>query len=273
MDCKQKGALQRSGKRARMEDYRIFFPGMVTDRVIRDWLLDDPENNQGLMPDMVEEICRKELEEVAKQEKSVKWRDPKDMEEVLAECRKAVELSEPYLNKYVIPYDYQPDFRFQAPMKVQNPVTGGTNIITLRGAMDILVRRPVDESVGRLEDEWYVYDVKHTKNEQYWRKTRGQLSFYDLACLLLFGKGTKVNALLQPLCKEPWKVFEMDEPGRDILMKHVLDMAKDIWEDNREPTKDSSMCFNCNVKHACTKFVPVEQPNGKRRVSLIRGTD
>lgn len=37
-ECKQRGFLQRTGHKSVLDNQRVFFPGTVTDRVVRDWL-------------------------------------------------------------------------------------------------------------------------------------------------------------------------------------------------------------------------------------------
>lgn len=257
MECHQKGYLQRTGHRAKMANQRVFFPGTVTDRVVRDWLADDPYSNPGLMPEMVESVVKREQESIEEQGKQLRWKDDKDRDSIILECREAVTKIEPSLNKLVLPYDYDVDFGFKAPMKVPNPATGVSDLLLI-GFMDIIVRKS--------EEEWAVYDVKHTKDDYYWKKTRGQLSFYDLVVDTLFGVPTMEVGLLQPLCKEPEKLFHLNEEDRTILLAHVQSMSDDIFTENFDPNAPVSACSWCDVKHACTRFKPV---NGSKRVSLL----
>lgn len=257
-ECKQKGFLQRSGKKASMENQRVFFPGTVTDRVVRDWLADNPYSNPKLMPDMVESIVLREQENIEKAGKQLRWKDENDRDSIILECQEAVRNIEPALEKYVLPYEYDVDFGFKAPMRVPNPAGEKTNLLLI-GYMDIIVRKD--------EDPWAVYDVKHTKDNYYWKKTRGQLSFYDLAVDLMFNAPTFEVGLLQPLCKEPTKMFTLDDDDRSVLLSHVQSMADDIFSKNFEPTAKASECAFCNVKHACSRFKPV---NGDtKRVSIF----
>lgn len=262
MECKQKGYLQRTGKKASLENQRVFFPGTVTDRVVRDWLADDPYNNPGIMPDMVESIVQREQELILEKGKQLRWKDNKDRDSIIEECQKAVTLIEPGLNELVLPYEYDVDFSFKAPIMAPHP-SGEMEQILLIGFMDIIVRHPEDDNGPA---KWAVYDVKHTKDDYYWKKTRGQLSFYDLAVDIMFEQPTFEVGLLQPLCKEPKKMFTLEEQDRTILETHVLKMAEDIWRGNNEPDAPHSACYMCNVKHACSRFNPV---NGNRRVSLL----
>src|SRR5690606_11777495 len=146
---------------------------------------------------------------------------------IIRDCRTAVELIEPSLNEKVLPFEYDADLRFEAPMEIPHPA-GHQETILLIGAMDILVRKA--------PDEWPVYDVKHTKDNSYWKKTRGQLSFYDLVTDVLFGAPTVEVGLFQPLCTHREKLFRLEESDRTVLLTQVHKMAEDIWKENFDPT-------------------------------------
>lgn len=255
-ECKQKGFLQRTGHRASLENQRVFFPGTVTDRVVRDWLNNTP-GEKGLMPQMVDTIIDREKAAVAEQGGVMTWKDRGDREKVRKDCIEAVTKIEPSLMRFVVPYEFQPDFGFKAPVTVPHP-DGGMETIYLIGYMDILVR---DD-----KDRWWVWDVKHTRDDGYWRKTVGQLSFYDLAVELMFGKPTIRTGLLQPLCKKPEFPYTITQDKRSQLMQRIVGMANDIWREDFEPRKDNTHCSYCSVKHACVKFQPVVQANGQRRI-------
>lgn len=257
LECKQKGYLQRSGRKAKDENQRVFFPGTVTDRVVRDWLADDPYSNPGLMPEMVESVVAREQRNIEERGKQLRWKDDKDRDSIILECQEAVRKIEPSLNKLVLPYEYDVDFGFKAPMRLDNPAGGKTDVV-LNGFMDIIVRKSTDL--------WAVYDVKHTKDNYYWKKTRGQLSFYDLVVDVLFDAPTFEVGLPQPLCEETEKMFVLSEEDRSILRAHIQGMADVIFNKNFEPDAPISACTFCNVKHACSRFTPV---NGTKRVSLF----
>lgn len=257
-ECKQKGYLQRQGKRAPLNDQRIFFPGNITDRVVRDWLNNTP-GELGLMPQMVDSIIDREKGIIEERGEVMKWKDKGDREQVRKDCIEAVTKIEPSLMRFVVPFEFQPDFKFTAPVTVPHP-DGGMETVYLIGFMDILVR---DD-----KDRWWVWDVKHTRDDSYWRKTVGQLSFYDLSVELMFGQPTIRTGLLQPLCKKPVFPYTITPDKRSQLMQRVVGMADDIFRENYTPRKDSSICNYCVVKHACPKFTPVVQPNGQRRISF-----
>jgi len=262
-ECKQKGYLKRTGKKASLSNTRMYFPGTVTDRVVRDWLSNDPYSNPGAMPGMVEEIMERERQVILDEGDTMKWKDTADRLSVLEDCKKAVTRIEKDLEQYVLPYDYDVDFKFQAPLMLPHP-DGGMDTVLLIGFMDIIVRRTMPDG----SFQWGVYDVKHTKDESYWRKTGAQIGFYDLSCFVMFGQNITEAALLQPLCKETYKPIPLNRDSRAQLNQRILGMATDLWMDDRTPRVDNKLCTYCEVKHACSKFEPVIDKNGKKRISF-----
>ena len=261
-ECKQKGYLTRTGKKAKLDNVRLFFPANVTDRTVRDWLGNDPYSNPGVMPDMVEHIVNREYDAMKERGEVMLWKSKADKGNIIKECQEAVEKIEPALNKLVLPFDYDVDFKFQAPLTLPHP-DGGMETVLLIGFMDIIVRRTMPDGSHR----WMVWDVKHTRDDYYWKKTQGQLGFYDLSNWVMTGEQTDAVGLLQPLCKERVKPVKLDDNTRSVLMQRVTGMARDIWMDDRTPRVDNKLCNYCPVKHACTKFKPV-LVNGQRRISL-----
>ncbi len=258
--CKQQGFLKRSGHRAPLQDTRNYFPGTVTDRVVRDWLtIGDPANNLGAMPGMVSEIMDREKEQIATDGGVMKWRDKGDRAKIEKDCIEAVTKIEPALLKFVVPFEYQADFSFKAPLKLPHP-RGGSETVMLNGYMDIIVK----DSKGR----WWIWDVKHTRDGSYWRKTVGQLSFYDFATKLMFGDWSFRTGLLQPLCPKPVFPYVVDNETRAQLMQRVAGMAWDVWSGDKTPRTDNKECGYCDVRHACSKFAPV-QDGANRRISLL----
>lgn len=269
-ECKQKGYLSRNRKRAALTDQRNFFPGNVTDRVVRDWL-NGGDYTPGSLVDMVEMVMDREEKNILDGKPDpdpkkfvepgvLKWRDREDRVRVFEECRVAAEKIEPALQKYVVPFDFQPDFRFDAPLSIPHP-RGGRETVTLIGYMDILVR---DNN-----ENWWVFDVKHTKDSSYWRKTVGQLTFYDLAVFLTFGKPTSGTALFQPLAKPMVHPHKVTDQARAEISQRFVNMARDIWNEDHTPKESNAGCTWCDVKHACAKFKPVKDDDGRKRVSLM----
>jgi hypothetical protein len=260
-ECRQKAYLQRTGKKATVDNHRNFIPGNITDRVVRDFLLNDPYNNLGTMPDMVPEYLDRAVAEAEKQGGWVKWKaaDGSDHRTIIEKCTKAVTRIEEDLKRLVLPYEYTPDFSFRVPLEV--PVRGRDEPITimLNGFMDILVKRG--------EGDFTIWDVKHTEDNSYWKKTFGQLSFYDTALTLMEGFYSKQAGLLQPLCTEHVKNFELTRDDRKKMLQSIQGYAQDYVNHNVTPTDKISLCSMCNVKHACSRFKGTMK-NGKKVISL-----
>lgn len=254
--CKQRGFQIRSGHRAPLTNSRVFFPGTVVDRVVRDWLLTDP--SPGLMPDMVETIMEREWKTILDEGGVITWRNSSDRAAVLSDCREAVTKIEPSLNTYVVPYEYQADKGFKVPVLIPHPA-GGTEEILLNGYMDIEVK----DDQGR----FWIWDVKMTRNNDYWRKTVGQLTFYALSVLLSEGVLPVRVGLLQPMCDERVKAFAVTPDVSSQMMQRITGMARDIWTGEKTPRSDTAECSYCEVRHACTRFQPVVI-DGKRRVAF-----
>lgn len=260
-ECRQKSKLMREGKKAKTRDVRNFFPGRVTDRVVRYWLDDDPINNRGLMPEMVAQVLETELGQAKDDGEVVGWRHRTDREDVYKQCVEAVKTIEPALAKYVLPYSWQVDFGFKTPVLMRAP--WGMEPVVLHGFMDIIVRDPET-------DTWRIYDVKHTYDNNYWRGSFGQLVFYGYENQLRTGKIPVEVGFFQPLAKEQVKRFAIDESHINHLAGRVQSMAWEVWTDVDFPRRDMSSCTFCEVKHACVKFKPVSvNDKGKRQMGLI----
>lgn len=264
-ECRQRGKLMRERKRAKVNDVRNFFPGRVTDRVVRDWLNDDPHNNLGKMPSMVEAIVERELGEAKEEGDIVSWKHTTDKQEVIDACIKAVENIEPALVKYVLPYEWQVDFGFKTPVLMRTP-SGDLDRVILNGYMDIIVYDPET-------DTWRIYDVKHTANKDYWRGSFGQLVFYGYENYVRTGKIPVEVGFFQPLVNESVKRFAITEAHINALASRVQSMASEVWAGYDNPRSDATMCGYCEVKHACIKFKPVVAANGRRKISLSPQTE
>ena len=258
-ECRQKGYLQRTGRKASVDNQRNFLPGNITDRVVRDWLLGDPWNNLGGMPDMVPEYLNKAVSNAAEQNGVIIWKGAEDKANVIEKCTKAVTRIEEDLKRVVLPYEYTPDYAFKATLEV--PVRGRDEPVQLllNGYMDILVKRA--------EGEYGIHDVKHTEDSSYWKKTFGQLVFYDVATRLTEGTFAQHTSLLQPLCKETEKSFIITDDDRMKMFQSITNYAQDYVNNNVTPSPDPGQCVMCNVKHACVLFKP-KMKNGKKVMSL-----
>ena len=259
-ECRQKSSLMKSGKKAKVSDVRNFFPGRVTDRVVRYWLEGDPRNELGRMPSMVAGVIERELGEASDTGETVTWRHRDDRAAIQAQCEEAVKTIEPALQKYVLPYTWQVDFGFKTPVMARAP--WGMDRIIINGFMDIIVYDPET-------DTWRIYDVKHTENKDYWKGSFGQLVFYAYENQLRTGKLPVEVGFFQPLVKEAVKRFEVTDTQVNSLAGRVQSMAWELWTKSDTPRMDTTMCFYCETKHACVKFKAVDAPNGRSTVSLL----
>lgn len=258
-ECKQQAYLKRTGKKAQIDNHRNFLPGNVSDRVVRDWLLDDPWSNLGTMKDMVPEYLDKAIQSSKDQGGVILWKGNSDRSDVTRDCIEAVTIVEEDLIEKVLPYEYTPDYAFKSTLEV--PVRGRDEPIQilLNGYMDILVKKS--------ELSYSIHDLKHTKNESYWKKTIGQLAFYDTALRLAEGTYSDYASLLQPLCKVKERTFDITNDDRIKMWQSIQNYAQDYSDMNVEPTDNTSACSMCDVKHACVRFKG-KMKNGKKVVSL-----
>lgn len=257
-ECKQKRYLTVTGARKQARDQRLFLPGNVTDRVVRQWLK-DPNREPGQMPDMVSATVNSVREEILEKGERIAWkRDVEDRKKIEADCIEAVTKIEPALLKYVTPFEFEADFRFDAPLSI--PRRDGTKeTILLIGFMDILVR---DD-----RERIHVFDVKHTRDSGYWRKTVGQLTYYDLAVQLLYRQKTTMTGLFQPLCPKPIYPYQVTDQLRSEMYQRIVKVANDVWANDNRPNTHNKFCGNCEMRNACPKFAPVLK-DGKKRVSF-----
>jgi CRISPR/Cas system-associated exonuclease Cas4 (RecB family) len=261
-ECHQKVYLLRSGKKNPQQDIRGFFHGTVVDRVMREWLdQDHPEQDLGSMSGMVRDIMdREELHALATGDGVVRWKHPKDREETIGFCVQLVQRLEPILLELVVPHEYEQAKRFKANVEIPAP-WGGTTTITMAGETDLIVRTVP-------ERRWQVWDLKGTRDDSYWRKTIGQLVFYDLAMGVIFGEKTAAAGLIQPMCKQRVVPVQITDEMRTELMARVIRYAHAIMRTEWEPREDMKYCTYCPVRHACVKFKPVGDV-ASRRLSLL----
>jgi hypothetical protein len=242
-----RGRLMRAGKKSPVQDIRGYFPGTVVDRVMRTWL-DSDSPQPGAMVGMVDQIMAVE-EEKAKQRQDgvVRWRSKTDRQDVAQFCRELVGRLEPILKAEVLPYDYEPAKWFDVPVRIPG-LDGQPTEIALIGEMDILVN----------DGDWAVWDLKGTKDDNYWRKTLGQLTFYSLAVQHMFGQPAFKTGLIQPMCAERVKPVAVSDEDRMLLMSRVVRMAQEVWAgQDRSFREQDGGCFNpfpCQVRHACPRL-------------------
>lgn len=247
--CRQKAHLLRQNKKDPATNIRVYFPGTVVDRAMRAWLSDD-DRKPGQMAASIQEVMDRE-EQSAKDtgDGIVKWKNRADRDEVRYFCIDLVKKLEPILYELVVPHQFEPSKRFKAPLTVPNHLNEPTEIF-LVGEMDIL-------SYIEAPNPWWVYDLKATKNDSYWRSTIGQLVFYDIACYLMFSSYTERVGLIQPMCKQPVVTIQVTNQQRVEMMQRILSMCRQIWNEDFKLAEDTRPCFMCAVKPSCSRFKPV----------------
>lgn len=240
--CKQKDYLYRRKVKSPSQDVRNFLAGNIVDRIQRDWLRDPVPGVMHTWVDDYMERCIVEAEESSR----IQWRSKNDKKEIKNFCVDVVKDLEPILTARVLPYDYEPAKRFYTPVKIRKP-DGELVEIILRGEFDLLLRDPAD---GRFE----VWDLKTTKDNDYWKKTLGQLVFYDLVIISMFGQPPKRTGLIQPACDEQVKEFTFDNTHRAEMWGRITAMMQSEWVGDHSPKIDPAGCNWCEVSHACAKF-------------------
>jgi hypothetical protein len=238
--------LKTEGKAAAVTDIRVYFPGTVVDRTMR-WWLDQPSPEPGQMAARVAEIMGEE-EVTAKETKDgiVRWKSPTDKQEVLETCIECVTRLEPILYQVAIPYDYEPALRFRVPMVIPY-LDGMPQRIWLVGEIDLLTGKE-DPVEGRWHEIW---DLKMTKDNGYWRKSVGQLLFYDLAVRIMAGHYPMQSGLIQPMCTERKLTFLFTEEERRELLTHVMRYCSAVWSGSQRPNPSPGLCGRCDTRHAC----------------------
>lgn len=243
-ECREKGALLAAGRKSPVADVRQFFPGTVADRCLRAWLSEE-DPKLGQMAAMVATVADVE-EKTAKDggDGIVKWRGTSDKQKVISWCRDLVTRLEPIIVEHVLSFDYQPAVRFEVPLTVPH-LDGTPTEIRLIGEMDLLVR------VG--EKTHHLWDLKATEDGNYWRKTVGQLVFYEIAHYGMFGFFPGVSGLIQPMCDQQVLMFNITDEQRRQMFVAICDTAADIWRGDLPPKSDNIGCDWCPVHHACSK--------------------
>lgn len=239
--CRAKQHLVSQGFSSPGKDVRNFLAGNVVDSLQKAWL----DNPVGNMADMVEEHMKKAIAK-AEEKDTIKWRNKNDKATIFKSCVTAATALQPILEARVLPYDYEPAKWFTVPIKIQNPKTSQVEEIILRGEFDLLVR----EDDGR----FVVWDLKTTANNDYWKSSLGQLVFYDLVILSMFGAPPKKCGFIQPLCDEQVKEFYFDSSYRAEMWGRINVMMRDVWDGNFDPKSDNTGCTFCEVSHKCPKF-------------------
>lgn len=251
--CKQRASLIAQQKRSAVDDVRNFFHGNVCDRIMRAWL-SGPDPQPNVMPGMVEDYFEHCLDEIKEKESGVvRWRSVTDRRDLMEYCRELLIRLEPYLTKWILPYEYSPEYRFSVPLRIPY-LDGDLVIVELVGGIDILVRINLPDGTVA----WRAYDLKATANPDYVRKVRGQGVFYDIAILASFGTSPLDFTFIQPMVpKRPYEIVTVSDADRRQMLARIKDVAHDRWRGDDAPKPDAAGCSYCPVKGACSKFAGV----------------
>ena len=246
-ECKQKAYLYRTTAKDPNQNIRVFFPGTVVDRVMRDWL-NDENRQRGGMADMVESVIDREKKSAEESgDGIVVWKSSSDRKFVIDTCTEAATKLEPYLDELVLPYDFHPALYFKELPITMNFLDGTPRDIFLRGEMDILVNNPQD-------GKYAIWDLKITRDPNYWKKTIMQLAFYDLATYCLTGEYSSRAGLIQPLCPSPLIDFEIGNQVRREMLMRIQNYAINRWRGIITPKEDDAGCNWCSVRRNCSKM-------------------
>jgi hypothetical protein len=240
-ECRQKEYRTTMGQAAPAVDTRIFVQGNVCDMAMGRWL--EQENPQlGWMSDQVDHI----LDEVVAGG-VVRWRHSADREQVRKFCKDCVTRLEPLLQRFALPYEYQPHVRFKQKIVIPG-LDGQPRPVLLTGEKDLLTRAA---------DGHRVWDLKATRDASYWRKTVSQLVFYDLAVLAKFGAPVMEAGLLQPMVMDqPYISFRPSDQDRLEMFQRVIAVAHGIWGEDFEPKAGTDGCSYCECRGACIRYQP-----------------
>lgn len=252
-ECPAKGQLLSARKKSPIADIRGYFHGTVVDICMRRWLSqDDPQLGQMLA--WVDEIFDKaEVEAKESGDGIVKWKHAGDKAEIREFCRECVRRLEPLLQRVALPYVWDPAIRFSVPFTIPDENDEPRELL-LVGEMDLLVEMP-----GRGVIIW---DLKATKDAQYWRKVKGQLVFYAIVSTIMRSREVPAPenpwplavGLLQPMCEHQDPVFELDQDDYSQMFARITNVAREIWAGKVHPKVDNTGCRYCDVRGACPKF-------------------
>lgn len=256
-ECPAKGQLLRTHK-SPIQDIRNFYHGNVVDLCMRRRLT-LKDTGPDWMVSQVDAIFE-EAEVIAREtgDGIVKWKGPADKDETREFCRECVTRLEPILQKYCLPFYYDPAVRFTVPITI--PYLDGSMVeIDLTGEMDLVV--------WDNQDRYVVWDLKATKDDQYYKKVLGQLSFYAIVIRVMKGKFPVKTGLIQPMCTQQVLPVDVTPQAVREMSARITRTAHDIWAGRLAPKEDDDGCSWCPVHDACPKF----SFGGKTgRVSLSR---
>jgi hypothetical protein len=254
-ECPQKGQLLADRKKAKVADIRSFFGGNVCDLAQRRWLGME-EQELGWMARHIDEIFD-ESERTAREtgDGIVKWRSPTDKGEVRDFCLQLVTRLEPILAEYCLPFGWTPAYRFDIPFEVHGIA------VRLVGEIDLLVF----DNRGRVA----VWDLKATRNNEYWRKVVAQLVFYAIAVRASgaeqLGRWPAMAGLIQPMCDQRVLPVTITPAAIREMGARIERAASDILAGRLDP-RPGDYCQWCEVSHACPAWTV---RGGRGRVSIV----
>jgi hypothetical protein len=238
---------------------RDFLAGNVADRVQREWLRQpDPQPGQmvAMVPDMLDRWTNPDRGE--EDFRPVRWKgDPReDRRKVQEFCTEVVSKLEPILLKWVTPFDFQPELRFETHIAV--PYLDGRLVaVTLVGGIDIVVRLPSGEFV--------LFDLKATRQDSYIAKTLGQGIFYSLAWKHYWGVHPVRFGFIAPALDERLIWCDISEDDYTTMRSRIMKFATGMWSGEWSPKFDNEGCDFCEVRHACDKFAIHLTPDDRGR--------
>jgi CRISPR/Cas system-associated exonuclease Cas4 (RecB family) len=258
-ECPAKSELMRKHKPA-VQDMRNFFHGNVVDLAMRTWLT-QPRPEPGWMAAHIEEMFEKSLGSAKAEGGVIRWKTPSDRAEVLEFCRELVIRLEEILNKFCLPFDWHPAYRFHVPLRI--PYIDGKHSaqITLTGEIDLLVfdNTPAEKLKPGIEPgRIAIWDLKGTANEEYYRKVMAQLVFYAIAVKASkaerLGRWAAKTGLIQPMCEQRVRAFDITEDAIREMAGRIERVAHARWNGPLPPKVSDTGCNYCEVRHACSKF-------------------
>jgi hypothetical protein len=258
-ECRQMHLRTIEGKTSGAANGRIFLPGTVADRVMREWLsVSDPEPGQmhDMVPAMLERYANPKTEADRKDARVIKWRGDKneDRQRVLDFVIDVVDRLEPILMEHVIPHDYHPELKFEQIIGI--PYLDGRPVgVKLIGGIDIAVRLR-EPQYGLEPGDFVLWDLKATQNDEYIAKVVGQGIFYDIAFGHWWGDVTQPKrfGFVAPALKEPVQWLTIDDQDRRAMLERVVRFAHGMWQGRWEPKASDEGCSMCEVRHVCDKF-------------------
>lgn len=266
--CHHRTKLMTEGKKSKVIDGRNYLPGTLADRAMRAWLEKGRVTGDwpvGGMEEYLEGLWEEHTSPGGQYQ--IQWRGDvrKDKRAVLERVQKSLRLLEPILFEKVVPYPYQPEYRFTATMGVKD-LRGETAHVEVYGAVDVAVNYG-DGGYG-------LFDLKVTESREYINETLAQLIFYAIAFRGWTGVWPTQFAFWAPLMEE--RVVSLTPTDQDLryMQSRIVAYCQGVWAEDWSLTPDESNCWNCPTKHACPRWrnpITVDE-QGRNRLSFDRPT-